>query len=46
MRRLVAAITYAELLAWSRYLNARNAPARPWIRDADQIERMTIMAYG
>ena len=46
VRRLVAAITYAELLAWARYLHARNEPARPWIRDADQIEQMAALIYG
>jgi hypothetical protein len=47
VRRLAAAITYAELVAWACYLRARNAPAeRPWIRDADQIEAMAVMAYG
>ena len=46
VRRLVAAITYADLPAWARYLHARNAPPRPWIRDADQIEQMASVIYG
>ena len=47
MRRLAAAITYAELVAWARYLAARNAPdERPWLRDADQIEAAVAMIYG
>ena len=46
MRRLVAAITYAELVAWARYFHARNAPARPWLRDAEQIEQIAALIYG
>jgi len=46
VRRLVAAITYAELLAWARYLHARAEPARPWVRDADEIEKMAAVRYG
>lgn len=43
---MLAAITYGDLVAWSRYLKIRNAPARPWIRDADQIEAMAAYVYG
>jgi hypothetical protein len=47
VRRLVAAISYTELVAWACYLRARNAPAeRPWLRDADTIEAMAALAYG
>ena len=46
VRRLVAAITYAELLAWARYLHARAEPDRPWLRDPDQIEKAAAMRYG
>lgn len=46
VRRLVAAITYADLLLWARYLQARNAPARPWLRDPAQIEQMAALIYG
>lgn len=46
VRRLMSAITYAELVAWARYLQAKDAPAKAWIRDPDQIERMAAMIYG
>lgn len=46
VRRLVAAITYAELLAWARYFHARNEPARPWLRDPAEIEKAAALRYG
>ena len=47
MRAFMAGMTVRDVLAWARYFRAKSGPpAKAWIRDADEIERMAIQLYG
>ena len=46
VRRFAAALTYAELVEWARYLHARRQPDQQWIRDPARSAAMSAMLYG
>jgi len=39
-------ITWQDALRWAVFLRCKETPAKPWIRDADQIEAIAIARYG
>lgn len=46
VRAMMARISYGDLIAWAVYLNVRETPQRPWIRDPGKQQDMAAALYG